>query len=54
MISQIVLASEGIHSKLRLGNNFLYNGREVPVSEVKALIEAIPFEGFNEFVKGFF
>ena len=54
MISQIVLASEGVHSKLRLGNNFLYSGREVPVPEVKMSIESIQFEGFNLFVKEFF
>ncbi|AMP20412.1 hypothetical protein AZF37_03820 [endosymbiont 'TC1' of Trimyema compressum] len=53
MVSQIVLASEGILSKLRLGNNFLYNGREVPVSEAKNLIESIPYADFNLFVKGF-
>lgn len=53
MVSQIVISSEGIHSKIRLGNNFLYHGRQVPVSEVKDRIEAIDFKKFNDFVKGY-
>lgn len=53
MISQIILSSEGILSKLKLGNNFLYYGREVPLSEIKSLIESISYTDFNLFIKGF-
>ena len=53
MINQIILASEGILGKLKLGNNFIYNGREVPELEVKDLIESISYVDFNLFIKEF-